>query len=269
MCAAAETTPPPVDEAFDLASAVQTGTKSTVAPGSTISPNKAAFSGDGMEIFVINNDSNIRGFSLATPFVTPGGTLSANSNVSPTQSGTITDFWMNVTGDVIVMTISGSALRAYTLSPFDMPSVIFTGETFAAPAGAVAFSQDGLVMFSYVAGTIHKWTMDSAFELSSLVDTGDSFATGLAGIGIELSPDGNSVYCTNNSGDTVAEFRMSTAYLPSTCVLYDTFYVGLPVVGSVPVSVTFSPDQTHMLVAAHNTVPNGSGSVNTFSGTTH
>lgn len=255
--------------AFDLATATQTGTRSTIAPGSTISPTKTTFSGDGLQIFAANNDSVIRGFTLSTPFVTPGGTLSSNANVTPSLAGTILDFWINTTGDRLVLNLSGASLRTYTMSPFDLTSISYTGETIAAPAGQVAFSQDGLVMFALVSSTIQKWTMSAPFALSTLTNTGDTFATGLGGLGIEISTDGESVYCTDNSGDAVAEFRMSTPYLPSTCVLYDTFSVGLPVVGAVPISVSFSPDQTHMLVAAHNTVPNGSGSVNTFSGSTH
>jgi sugar lactone lactonase YvrE len=251
--------------AFDLATAVQIGAKTSVFPSATNSPRGCCFGDDsGLELFVTG--SEVTGFDMATPWVTNPGDVTTNGNDSATVL--FEDIQFNPDGTYFAGSSDALGTITYTLST---PYLLSTWASFTGDLGGdghFEISRDGLSFYTCTdAGLVKKQTLTGYWDVSSPTDTGLDFASGLTSVeGFALSADESRFYILETNTDTLHEFIMATPGNPSTAVPGATLAVGLAVVGTAPSGVRFSNDQSKMIICAANSVPNGGGCVATFEG---
>lgn len=255
----------PAYTAMDLATAVWDGNKTTVSASSTLASPSVCYRYDGSSFF--EGFTGLGECDLVTPYTPPGGTLGNNGNTSVLN---IESVKFSQDGMIMFISSSGTSFARYDLAaPYDLvpPSPSLVG-TMSLPSGGFDISNDGLILFAMVSNSVVRYDMSSAYDIATLAVTGDTFATGIANTGdVALSADGTRFYTVSYDTDEVTEWVMATPFSPSTATASGaTLNVGLGIVGTAPIGLDFSPDQTKLIVCAANSVPDGGRCVASFTG---
>lgn len=173
-------------------------------------------SSDGLKLYVGDNTTqSVYEYDLASPWdlTTPP----AYTGNSVNRGVNFTDAFLKDDGTrLYIMTFAGD-FAEYVLSvPFDLstagtPTI---HNTVAASVNSIEVTNGGLdVYFTQDTGVILQWEMTTAWDLSTLVDTGKSFATGLlmtSGGATIVRPDGQRVLAAASSAQVIAEYTFDT-----------------------------------------------------------
>ena len=100
---------------------------------------------------------------------------------------------------------------------------------------------------------IFEYVMSSAWDISTAVNTaGQQFLVGsqdTAPTGIFFKPDGTKMYMVGESSDYVNEYDLGTAWLITSAVYLQRFYIGTQDIG--PTGLFFNPTGTKMFMSGY------------------
>jgi hypothetical protein len=219
--------------------------------------------GDQAWVFSVNNGAYI-GINTAD-YICPGGTVVNNGNniaavVQPA-------FKFSSDGTKLLVRELG-VLKVYTLAtPYLMSSkVLFSSNNTNLLLDTLDISWDGMSIYGLsAAGVIRKYTLPSAWDISSRTDTGQTVSVGGIGVAcVRVSRDESRIYVLGlASTDRVYEYVMATpgnlTTIPTsagTAVPNFTLNVQTNMGGNVS-GISVSYDQTHLLVSGALSSPTG------------
>jgi len=215
-------------------------------------PTDIYFKPDGTKMF-LSTASTLNQYTLSTAWdITTAGTVTSFTNtwdtatlgmfISPDGTKLVTCGQTAVVNSGLG--IAASEDRAYYLTlstPWDITTATLVSSlrfgigdaglpaAETAPAG-ITFNSDGTIM--YVIGSIgdyiYQYTVSTAYNVSTATYSKQlsisSVETG--GTGIRFNTDGTRVYITGTTGDSIYEYRLTTAWDIATAVYYDSGYIG-------------------------------------------
>lgn len=172
--------------------------------------------------------------------------------------------WMNDAGTVLIGINRGTdELRKYTLStPWDVSTASFSQSvniqaTQNEPYGIwVSPAGTNLYLIGTSPDAIHRFTMSTALDLSTLSYTGQSITlSGIEWRSVWLNPDGTRLYCINDSfgSSDLRQYNLPTAFSLSGATLAHTLDIG--------VGITAGPAENGKFVLLHSL---GTGTLNSI-----
>jgi hypothetical protein len=210
-----------LSSAYDLSTASHTAFYSTSAQGGN--PREIFFSSDGTKMFECQaSTQDIKQYTLSTAWDITTASFDSVNFVTSGQVTNIRGVCFNQAGTRMYVVGSGTSVvaqydlgTAWSISTAVYNSVSFNFSAQAAGAESVFISSDGLTML-IGGGALSKYTLSSAFDVSSAVYS-ESFDAGSGSFaGVNFSSDGTKLYYTQNAGtqaDTIQEYS-STANAP-------------------------------------------------------
>lgn len=187
--------------------------------GMTMSP-------DGTKVFAVLHNGNKEGFTrdsviqfnLSTPWdlttmsTKVGGTPTLNSFPSYSEQAPTDAFFSPDGLNLYVSGQSFNRIYRYTLSTAYTPSTATAHSSFAtglSAIGGLSFSQDGVYMFVVDSGTISRFLLSTAWDIST-ASTNGSTKSVTGGTSLYFNPDGLSLFTF--SGSTIYKYSFSTAW---------------------------------------------------------
>ncbi len=243
--------PPSFDGSFSLSS-------------QTEFPQGLAFSGNGMKMFIVDDESDdINGYALSTAFDVSTADFFGNSVVkfqdkSPTDVAFSDDgMKMFVLGDNGNAVYQYALFSSFGLAPFkEFVDSFSVGSQDTSPQG-LAFSGNGMKMF--VVGTqnnaVYQYTLATAFDVSNVTDVSDvsydiAFSVNSQDgnpQGVAFSDDGMKMFIVGDDSDAVYQYTLSTAFDVSTAA-YDNKSFSVASQDTSPQGLAFSGNGMKMFV---------------------
>lgn len=214
-----------------------------------------SYNSDGTEAWVhfstSSGSNGIYGFTLATPYEGPGGTIGNNgNNLLVAAEG------MDWSDNGTKLFLGGTA-RVYDLStPYDMSTAVLSSVNAALNSSCVTITYDGRYVYRVVGAAVTRWDLSVAWDLTTAVDSGYSttFNTGTVA-DIAVGRCQGRLYTVSTSvPKSIYEYVMSIPGQPDTIPQSGGFAVpnfSIDITGIVTnaAGITLSQDQKHLLVS--------------------
>ena len=157
-----------------------------------------------------------------------------------------------------------SLSTAFDLSTAGYDSVSFSVASEDGLPSGLAFNNDGTKMYMVgpVSGSVHQYTLSTAFDLSTAGYDGVSFSVASeegSPLGLVFNNDGTKMHVLGNATNSVHQYSLSTAFDVSTAS-YDNVSFSVASEDTSPTGVVFNNDGTKMYV-----IGNFSDSVHQYS----
>ena len=229
--------------AWDISTASYDGDFFSVA-GQDTAPLGLTFSSDGTKLFVAGNSGNtIEQYTLTTAWDVTG-TVTLNTSFATVSVPS--DVVFNSDGTKMFVLNAGNDVHQYTLSTaYDLTGTVTNdGAVFSVPSQGygIGFNSDGTEFYIGTASTtdtIYKYTLSTAFDLSTATDTGLSLYVGDLipnYITFYVKPDSTSIFVVGTTTDKVHEYSLESETI--TFDLSTGNYFKLSITG--PTKVAFS-----------------------------
>lgn len=254
--------------ALDLATCVY-NSDVTAVDNTDTGGGGCTFNTDGSEAWVLgNNNISMRGFTLSTPYIFPGGTGVPNSN---TASLGTSPAGLKFSENGLYLFIQGAPSEIYTLStPFLLSTAVLSSSNVALnTAQSSTISRDGLRIYLITGGLIIKrYDLLAPWDLVGAVDSGfDSEPLEVGNnFGIAVSNDETRFYITGTNAAPflrIREYIMSTPERPDTipatpdpgAVLIPNYELSIAGPMSATVDISVAYDMQHVLISGANATP--------------
>lgn len=197
---------------------IRTASFSSKTLGTGTLPEGVFISPDGLKLYYADDQGNdVTQHTLATPWDlssdlgeddTYGLVTTSIHGLHMKADGT--KFWVYATNN--------NVLYQYSMgTPWDLTTAATDGQSgnlatmFGTGLKDVIISADGYTLIAAGDnGTLYEAYMTTPFDVSTLVDTGVSLATGETVVGISSSPNGHMLYTIDGSDDDVKAWAMGT-----------------------------------------------------------
>jgi 6-phosphogluconolactonase (cycloisomerase 2 family) len=154
--------------------------------------------------------------------------------------------------DTFNLAVTGfDIVTGYEVSNASYDSVSFSVAAQDSTSSSIAISDDGTKLFMVGFNKIiYQYTLSTAYDLSTASYASVSFSVNAQDTdpqGLFFSPDGNKLFITGRTNDSIYQYTLSTSFDISTAS-YDnvSFYVNAQ--EPQPTSVYFKPDGTQMFI---------------------
>jgi DNA-binding beta-propeller fold protein YncE len=168
-------------------------------------------------------------------------TLTANTTYTISNAGAVQSFQVEVTGGAI----------GYGLDNASYDSKALDVSSQEANVQGVSFKSDGskLYIIGSAGGSIFEYDLNTAWDISTASYLQSFSLSGQGGDhqGLFFKPDGTKVYTASNTGDTIYQYSLSTAWDVSTAS-YDSKSFSVAAQESAPYDLFFKSDGTKMYV---------------------
>jgi len=193
---------------------------------------------------------------LLAPTRTEGATQpdAETSSNGDTFYDTANDTYDILIGDAWVRVIGAGGGASWTvdLSNVSYDSVSFSFASQTGTGRELTFSPDGTKMYilGYNANNVYQYSLSTASDLSTASYDSVSFSVNsqeLNPTSMTFNPDGTKLYAVGQTGDTVHQYSLSTAFDISTAS-YDSVSFSVGSQDSVPTGISLSTDGTKMYI---------------------
>lgn len=249
---------PPVEAcALDLATCVYNNDLTKVT-SSVLGGASCAWGEDGLEAWVQYSSGAVRGFTLGTPFVCPGGFPADNGNNLAIQA---TSLLFSEDGTMLFL-FQGNA-KVYTCAtPFVMSTATLTYSNVLLVNQHCTITADGMAFYECDPGDgmVYKWDLSAPYDLTTAVISPDSVILPGNTLGLAISKCESRLYACNSADQTVDEYIFGTPGDLST-IPVDMVPEAIPNYSldvsytSAPGDICLSWDQRHLLVCGANATP--------------
>jgi len=168
-------------------------------------------------------------------------TLAANTTYTISNAGNVQSFQLEVTGGAVGYSISSGS--------YDSKSLDVSSQE--ANVQGVFFKSDGTKMYiiGSAGGSVFEYDLSTAWDVSTASYLQSFSLSGQGGDhqGLFFKPDGSGFYTASNTGDTIYQYSMSTAWDVSTAS-YDSKSFSVASQESAPYDLFFKSDGTKMYV---------------------
>lgn len=211
------------------------------------------FKSDGLTMFLGGRNANkIFEYTLSTAWDLSTASYSSNESISLPSS--FTSFKFKADGTKCLVGKSDDLYLYDLTTAWDITTMEDSKQVFTStPNGSIydiEFNADETKMFLFdVYFPIYSFTLESAFQISSLSDGGEIDINGQeANVeGVFFKPDGLKMYIVGRSNDTVYGYTLSTAWDLSTAS-YTGEQLSVSAQETSPYGLFFSDDGTKMYV---------------------
>jgi hypothetical protein len=241
---------------YDLASASYDSVSFSVSSYQT-SPTSLFFKPDGSKMYTTGNaGDDIDEYTLSTPWDITTASHVQLFGVNSQDTYPAHVFFKPDGLRMFILGRSTSAAYQYTLSTaWDISTASYDSVSFSlsSQGGAKAgffFKPDGTALFvsDYGTDTVYKYTLSTAWDLSTASYSGGSFSIvaqdGVA-FGITFKPDGTKMYITGSATDFVYEYDLGTAW-DITTASYNSVSFSVASEDATPQGIFFKDSGTKM-----------------------
>ncbi|MDC0117554.1 hypothetical protein OAI16_06645 [Flavobacteriaceae bacterium] len=224
------------------------------------SPVCGIFSADGTKMFAIGFATDtVYQYSLSTGFDLSTASYDTVSLSVAAQDTTPTGVRFDTTGlKMYIVGTTSDSVHQYSLSTeFDISTASYDSVSFSVASQQnspydLSFSTTGTKM--YVIGlqgdTAYQYTLSTAWDISTASYDSVSFYVGAqegAPMALTFNPDGNKMYVTGFSSDSVHQYSLSTGFDLSTAS-YDSISFSVGSQEPSPRSIAFKSDGSKMYI---------------------
>jgi DNA-binding beta-propeller fold protein YncE len=249
---------------YDLSVAAYDNKSFSVATEET-NPYGIAFKSDGTKMYVAGNSGDdVSQYSLSTAWDVSTASFDSVTFALGTP-GTMAPHGLFFKSDGTKMYVPFSSIAdvreydlstAWDLSTASYNSVFLDMSSEMTGAGSIYIKSDGLTLFAldYIADVVYKYTLTTAWDLSTASYSSDSVSVASTGealsYGLWFSDDGTKFIVAGDTNDKAYEFIMTTAWDITTASYSGTSF-DLTTAGSTtaPTGIAFKPDGTKMYSA--------------------
>lgn len=228
-----------VDRSWDLAYASFTGTpQNWFSVGDReANPSALFFKSDGTQLYATGPSSdNVDQYALSTAWDVSTASYTQSFSILSQESFVYALFFKPDGTKMYVMGLSGDDVNEYDLSTAWDVSTASYNQNFSVAAQDIIpeglfFKDDGTIM--YICGnssdSVHQYALSTAWDVSSAVFTQSFSLTTQTTNPRDLcfGSSGTKMYIANDSGDTILEYSLSTAWDISTATYTANFSVSL------------------------------------------
>jgi len=223
-------------------------------------PRSVAVRPDGTQAYIVGkNTAKIYEYSLSTAFDVSSASFTQSLDVSATNSSPLGLEFQPDGSNLYVVGNSSDNVSQYSLSTaFDISSasstVSFDVSTEDPNPQELVFRPDGSQLYVLGNGNtlVAEYSLSTAFDVSTA-----SFTQSLnvnpqdgAPLGVNLSPDGKTLFVTGTNNDNIYQYSLSTAFDVSSASFIISFDTSPQ--SSGPVDLAFSPDGSRMYLAGNS-----------------
>ena len=206
---------------YDIGSMTLTGNNISVSSEET-APTDIAFSADGMKMFIVgvNYDSVVQ-YSMTSAYDVTSATHDGSYFIGNEET---TPYSLSFNSSGTKMYVTGwdsDKVHQYTLTaPFSITSgVTNDGDPFNIKfeddyATDIAFGNSGYYLYMIGKGSdqVHLYELETAYDITSLISLEQTFdvsAQQTEPRGVQVSPDGSSLYVFGTSGSEIVQYDLS------------------------------------------------------------
>ena len=253
------------DDVIDFLRAFGNGLRNFTTPESVYSHgvdmDHIAFSPDGSRFYILENDGDLKQYTLSTPYDISTKTLEGQRNLDQLSDRYPRAFCFSSDGKYLYIAgTTWDAISMFTLStPYDIQGSTITrgyGSSIfnniqSGPAETYirgfAMKPDGTRIFAcgYGNDRVYQWNLSTAFDLTTC--TYDSYYTltyesSPVPRGIEFKSDGTKMYIVDSTYDEIYEVSLSNAWDVTSGTLSNTASFSISSQESNPTGIRFRPD---------------------------
>ena len=253
------------DDVIDFLRAFGNGLRNFTTPESVYSHgvdmDHIAFSPDGSRFYILENDGDLKQYTLSTPYDISTKTLEGQRNLDQLSDRYPRAFCFSSDGKYLYIAgTTWDAISMFTLStPYDIQGSTITrgyGSSIfnniqSGPAETYirgfAMKPDGTRIFAcgYGNDRVYQWNLSTAFDLTTC--SYDSYGSlNYAGNpvprGVDFKPDGTKMYVIDSTQDRIYEVSLSNAWDVTSGTLSNTASFSISSQESNPTGIRFRPD---------------------------
>ena len=253
------------DDVIDFLRAFGNGLRNFTTPESVYSHgvdmDHIAFSPDGSRFYILENDGDLKQYTLSTPYDISTKTLEGQRNLDQLSDRYPRAFCFSSDGKYLYIAgTTWDAISMFTLStPYDIQGSTITrgyGSSIfnniqSGPAETYirgfAMKPDGTRIFAcgYGNDRVYQWNLSTAFDLTTCsYDSYGSlnYESGPVPRGVEFKPDGTKMYLIDSTYHKIYEVSLSNAWDVTSGTLSNTASFSISSQESNPTGIRFRPD---------------------------
>ena len=224
------------------------------------SPVCGIFSADGTKMFALGfNSDTVYQYGLTTAWDISTASYDSVSLSVAAQDTTPTSVSFDATGlkMYIVGTTSDSVHQYSLTTAFDVSTASYDSVSFSVASQQnspydLSFSTTGTKMYviGFQGDVVSQYTLSTAFDVSTASYDSVSFYVGsqeATPMALTFNPDGNKMYVTGFSSDSVHQYSLSTGFDLSTAS-YDSVSFSVTGQETSPRSIAFKSDGSKMYI---------------------
>lgn len=251
--------------ALNLSTCVGNGDGTIVRTNSN-PPTLVAYDSDGTEAWCNGTAASTAiGFTLATPYLLPGGTDTVGNGNSISASTAVESSWKWSQDGLFLY--NGTTARTRALAtPFLLSSAsVFSVNAAMNNNRGSTITGDGLRVYLSTPSPekIARWNLSVPWDLTTAVeDVANVVLLGVVANGVAISNDESRIYVATNAGGKVREYIMSTpgdlTTIPTSLGLaVPNYELTVTAAGLLdgPACLYIAYDMSHMLVGGSTTTP--------------
>ena len=253
------------DDVIDFLRAFGNGLRNFTTPESVYSHgvdmDHIAFSPDGSRFYILENDGDLKQYTLSTPYDISTKTLEGQRNLDQLSDRYPRAFCFSSDGKYLYIAgTTWDAISMFTLStPYDIQGSTITrgyGSSIfnniqSGPAETYirgfAMKPDGTRIFAcgYGNDRVYQWNLSTAFDLTTCsYDSYGSlnYESSPVPRGVEFKPDGTKMYLIDSTYHKIYEVSLSNAWDVTSGTLSNTANFSISSQETNPTGIRFRPD---------------------------